>query len=63
MRVYLTSPQKVGGVWIVPVCSWYHFSWDREPSLDQLVNLPLDQTTPIDSHSCFSIWSFSSEFA
>ena len=37
-----TSPQKVGGVWIVPVCSWYHFSWDREPSLDQLVNLPLD---------------------
>ena len=37
-----TSPQKMGGVWIVPVCSWYHFSWDREPSLDQLVNLPLD---------------------
>ena len=29
-----TSPCQVGGVWIVPLLSWYHGCWDREPDVD-----------------------------
>lgn len=25
-----TRPRLVGGVWIVPLLSWYHSTWDRE---------------------------------
>ena len=44
MRVHRSAhvAAKVGGTWVVPVCSWYHFSFDREPALDELVTAPLD---------------------
>lgn len=29
-----TSPRQVDGVWIVPLLSWYHGCWDREPDVD-----------------------------
>lgn len=28
-----TVPACVNGLWIVPLLSWYHKSWDREPDL------------------------------
>ena len=28
-----TEPAKVGGVWIAPIYSWYHASFDREPDV------------------------------
>jgi hypothetical protein len=28
-----TRPAKVGPVWVVPLWSWYHASWDREPDV------------------------------
>jgi hypothetical protein len=28
-----TQPQKVDGVWIVPILSWYHASFDQEPDI------------------------------
>jgi len=27
-----TRPAKVSGVWVVPLFSWYHASWDRDPA-------------------------------
>lgn len=29
----LTEPARIGGVWIAPIYSWYHASFDREPDL------------------------------
>ena len=29
-----TRPRLVGGVWVVPLLSWYHSTWDREPDVD-----------------------------
>jgi len=28
-----TRAAKVGPVWVVPLWSWYHASWDREPDV------------------------------
>lgn len=28
-----TEPERIGGVWIAPIYSWYHASFDREPDL------------------------------
>lgn len=28
-----TEPAKLGGVWIAPIYSWYHASFDREPDV------------------------------
>lgn len=28
-----TAPACINGLWIVPLLSWYHKSWDREPDL------------------------------
>ncbi|EIE23640.1 Metallo-dependent phosphatase, partial [Coccomyxa subellipsoidea C-169] len=28
-----TEPARIGGVWIAPIYSWYHASFDREPDL------------------------------
>ena len=28
-----TAPADLGGVWVVPLLSWYHASWDREPDI------------------------------
>jgi hypothetical protein len=28
-----TEPLRVSGVWIAPIYSWYHASFDREPDL------------------------------
>jgi len=28
-----TEPAQVGGVWIAPIYSWYHASFDREPDV------------------------------
>ena len=28
-----TAPWHVGGVWVVPIYSWYHQSWDTEPDV------------------------------
>ena len=28
-----TEPACIGGVWLVPLFSWYHASWDREPDI------------------------------
>ncbi|KDD73913.1 hypothetical protein H632_c1736p0, partial [Helicosporidium sp. ATCC 50920] len=36
-----TAPARVGGVWIFPLLSWYHSSWDREPDVPGA--LPIDQ--------------------
>ncbi|KAL4854508.1 hypothetical protein ACK3TF_004685 [Chlorella vulgaris] len=29
----LTEPACVGGLWVFPLLSWYHASWDREPDV------------------------------
>ena len=29
----LTEPMRISGVWIAPIYSWYHASFDREPDL------------------------------
>ena len=28
-----TAPAELGGIWVVPLLSWYHASWDREPDI------------------------------
>eukprot|EP00887_Chlorella_sp_A99_P003452 scaffold7.g3452.t1 len=28
-----TQPVQLSGVWLVPLLSWYHASWDREPDV------------------------------
>ncbi len=28
-----TEPAKLGGVWVAPIYSWYHASFDREPDV------------------------------
>lgn len=35
-----TQPKLVGGVWIVPLLSWYHSSWDVEPNIVEVEVLP-----------------------
>ena len=30
----LTTPVRIGTVWVVPVLSWYHLSFDTEPDID-----------------------------
>ncbi len=29
-----TRPTRVGGVWLVPLLSWYHASFDAEPDIE-----------------------------
>ena len=28
-----TEPMRISGVWIAPIYSWYHASFDREPDV------------------------------
>lgn len=44
-----TTPKKIEGVWIVPILSWYHASWDKEP--DVLGALPIEKVM-MDFHAC-----------
>jgi len=36
-----TRPARVGGVWVVPLLSWYHASFDAEPDIEGA--RPVDQ--------------------
>ncbi|KAL6768574.1 hypothetical protein ACKKBF_B11275 [Auxenochlorella protothecoides x Auxenochlorella symbiontica] len=47
-----TQPACVGGVWVVPLLSWYHASWDREPDLPGAT--PIEKIM-MDFHAC--TWS------
>lgn len=38
-----TAPASVCGVWIVPLLSWYHATWDREPDVPGAV--PVQKVT------------------
>ncbi|KAK2080575.1 hypothetical protein QBZ16_000429 [Prototheca wickerhamii] len=44
-----TSPACVGGVWVFPLLSWYHASWDREPDLPGAI--PIEKVM-MDFHAC-----------
>lgn len=45
-----TRPEKVGDrVWIVPLWSWYHGSWDREPDIPG--SYPIEKVM-MDFHAC-----------
>lgn len=48
LNVY-TRPARCGGVWIFPLISWYHASWDREP--DVLGATPIEKVM-LDFHVC-----------
>ena len=28
-----TQPKQLDGLWVAPIISWYHASWDREPDI------------------------------
>ncbi|EFN56980.1 hypothetical protein CHLNCDRAFT_21755 [Chlorella variabilis] len=49
-----TEPACVGGVWIFPILSWYHASWDREPDVPGAH--PISKARPgcvmLDFHVC-----------
>lgn len=34
-----TKPRQVDGVWIVPILSWYHASFDQEPDIPGAMNI------------------------
>jgi hypothetical protein len=42
-------PEKIGNVWVVPMWSWYHASWDTEP--DVLGAIPIEKVM-MDFHAC-----------
>lgn len=45
-----TTPEKIGDrVWIVPIWSWYHASWDREPDIPGAY--PIEKVM-MDFHAC-----------
>ena len=45
-----TEPEKIGDrVWVVPLWSWYHGSWDREPDIPGAY--PIEQVM-MDFHAC-----------
>lgn len=46
-----TSPAKIGdsNVWIVPLWSWYHSNWDREPDVPGA--MPIERIM-MDFHAC-----------
>ena len=31
--IWLRRPERVGGLWIVPLLSWHHASFDTEPDV------------------------------
>lgn len=43
------KPERVGDVWVVPIWSWYHASWDTEP--DVAGALPIEKVM-MDFHAC-----------
>ena len=44
------QPACIEGIWIVPILSWYHASWDREPDLPN--TLPIHK---VSAHSSSQI--------
>ena len=38
------APACIAGVWIVPLLSWYHATWDREPDIPGA--LPVTKVVP-----------------
>jgi hypothetical protein len=38
------APACIAGVWIVPLLSWYHATWDREPDIPGA--LPVTKVDP-----------------
>jgi hypothetical protein len=38
------APACIAGVWIVPLLSWYHASWDREPDIPGA--MPVNKVQP-----------------
>ncbi|KAL3686866.1 hypothetical protein R1sor_013175 [Riccia sorocarpa] len=47
----LTSPANIGGVWIVPLLSWYHESFDRERDIEGY-NIPPVHKACTDFSAC-----------
>lgn len=45
-----TQPACMGGVWVVPLLSWYHASWDREPDLPGAT--PIEKVTTVGFCAC-----------
>lgn len=44
-----TAPAKINGVWVVPLWSWYHASWDKEPDVPGA--MPIEKVM-LDFHVC-----------
>lgn len=42
-------PERIGDVWVVPLWSWYHASWDTEP--DVVGAIPIEKVM-MDFHAC-----------
>ncbi|KAG6555954.1 hypothetical protein Mapa_001894 [Marchantia paleacea] len=47
----LTNPSNIDGVWIVPILSWYHESFDREKDIEGY-NIPSVQKACKDFSAC-----------
>lgn len=43
------KPERIGDVWIVPLWSWYHASWDTEPDVHGAI--PIEKVM-MDFHAC-----------
>lgn len=48
----IVRPKQLDGVWIVPILSWYHASWDTEPEIPG--STPIDKVALI-SYSCITM--------
>jgi predicted phosphohydrolase len=45
-----TAPKKIhGSIWIVPIMSWYHADWDKEPDIPGA--MPIERVM-MDFHAC-----------
>eukprot|EP00850_Spirogloea_muscicola_P010798 SM000064S19820 [mRNA] locus=s64:536002:538047:- [translate_table: standard] len=40
-----TAPRRIGDVWIVPIFSWHHQSFDKEPDIEDFVIPPLEKVS------------------
>lgn len=44
------APACIAGVWIVPLLSWYHATWDREPDVPGA--MPVTKVDPMLAGVC-----------
>ena len=47
-----TEPAYAAGAIVVPLHSWYHASWDKEPEIIGWDGIPTAETTMMDFHLC-----------